>query len=58
ETSRDIMRILEEINKHGTTVVVVTHDKEMVNIMKKRVLTLENGYLAGDDVKGRYDYAR
>ena len=57
-TSRDIMRILEEINKHGTTVVVVTHDSEMVNIMKKRVLTLENGYLTSDDVKGRYRNAK
>lgn len=54
ETSRDIMNILEEVNQHGTTVVVVTHDKEIVNLMQKRVLTLEQGHLTQDVVRGRY----
>lgn len=54
ETSRDIMNILEEVNRHGTTVVVVTHDKEIVNLMKKRVITLEDGRLTQDVVRGRY----
>ncbi|MDD4508845.1 MAG: cell division ATP-binding protein FtsE [Eubacteriaceae bacterium] len=48
ETSKDIMRILLEINRHGTTVVVVTHNMEMVELMQKRVLTLEGGILTHD----------
>lgn len=48
ETSKDIMRILLEINRHGTTVVVVTHDQSMVDMLDKRVLTLEGGVLTGD----------
>ncbi len=59
DTSKDIMRILLEINRHGTTVVVVTHDMEMVKLMNKRVLTLEGGVLTHDSInvpEGGADY--
>ena len=56
ETSYEIISILEEINRRGTTVVVVTHDREIVDTMKKRVLTLEEGILKVDDATGRYGY--
>ena len=55
DTSKDIMKVLDKINKDlGTTVIMATHDKEIVNRMKKRVLLLENGVLAGDYLKGSY----
>jgi cell division transport system ATP-binding protein len=56
ETSYEIIKILEEVNRRGTTVVVVTHDREIVDVMKKRVLTLEEGCLIIDDATGRYGY--
>lgn len=56
ETSYEIISILEEINRRGTTVLVVTHDREIVDTMKKRVLTLEDGMLKVDDTTGRYGY--
>ncbi|MBC3888670.1 cell division ATP-binding protein FtsE [Acetobacterium paludosum] len=56
ETSYEIISILEEINRRGTTIVVVTHDREIVDVMKKRVLTLEDGALTVDDAIGRYGY--
>ena len=45
KTSEEIMKLLEEINERGTTVLVVTHNKEIVNAMKKRVVTMHNGCL-------------
>lgn len=51
-TSKEIMRILGEINRHGTTVVVVTHDLDIVSVMDKRVLTLDQGRLSSDIKKG------
>ncbi len=57
ETSREIMALLDEINRHGTTVVVVTHDVDMVNEMKKRLIVLDNGKLIADNMKGTYDNA-
>lgn len=54
ETSREIMGLLEEINRHGTTVVVVTHDAGMVNRLHKRVLTLDHGKLVSDTKGGTY----
>lgn len=56
ETSYEIISILEEINRRGTTILVVTHDREIVDTMKKRVLTLEDGVLKVDDATGRYGY--
>lgn len=55
ETSKEIMTVINDINKNlGTTVVMATHDKEIVNRMKKRVLLIENGVLTGDYLKGSY----
>jgi cell division transport system ATP-binding protein len=55
ETSKEIMKILERINKElGTTIIMATHDKDIVNRMKKRVILFENGVLAGDYLKGSY----
>ena len=54
KNSLEIMRLLEEINKKGTTVVVVTHNKDIVNLMKKRVITLKKGKIVSDEEKGGY----
>ena len=51
ETSWEIMKLLEEANQKGTTVLVVTHNLEIVNAMKKRVITLNKGAIVSD-VKG------
>lgn len=52
--SWEIMKLLEEINKRGTTVVVVTHNREIVNAMKKRVITVKKGVIISDEEKGEY----
>lgn len=57
KNSRDIMKLLTEINKRGTTVVVVTHDKEMVNLMKQRVITMRKGVIISDERNAGYDHA-
>lgn len=55
DTSKEIMKILEKINQElGTTIIMATHDRDIVNRMKKRVLVIENGVLAGDYLKGSY----
>ena len=55
ETSKEIMSVIESINKDlKTTVIMATHDKDIVNRMKKRVLLIEHGVLTGDYLKGRY----
>lgn len=55
KTSKGIMDVLETINKElGTTIIMATHDKEIVNRMKKRVIVLDNGVLAQDHEKGSY----
>jgi cell division transport system ATP-binding protein len=54
KNSLDIMNLLEDINKRGTTVVVVTHNKEIVNDMKKRVITLKKGAIISDEKEGGY----
>ncbi|MBR3042088.1 MAG: cell division ATP-binding protein FtsE [Eubacterium sp.] len=54
KNSWDIMNLLDEINAKGTTVVVVTHNKEIVNVMKKRVITLKKGVIVSDVEKGGY----
>ena len=53
--SWDIMRLLEEVNKKGTTVVVVTHNMEIVEAMKKRVITLKKGVMVSDVCPGDED---
>ena len=55
ETSKEIMDVIENINKElKTTVIMATHDKEIVNRMQKRVLLIEHGVLTGDYLKGSY----
>ena len=54
ETSLEIMKVIEKINDLGTTVVMATHDREMVNKMKKRVVVLDNGKIIKELKKGRY----
>ena len=55
ETSKEIDDYLNSINKDlGTTIIMATHDKELVNRMKKRVLVIEDGVLVRDDQKGSY----
>ena len=53
-TSVGIMQLLHRINRIGTTVVVATHDREMVDVMRKRVVALEDGHIIRDKVKGAY----
>lgn len=54
EMSLDIMRMLNEFNYRGTTILMATHEKEIVNTMKKRVIALENGLIVRDQVRGGY----
>jgi len=56
ETSWDIMRIFERINRNGTTIVMATHDKSVVDAMKKRVIAIEKSCIARDQVRGVYGY--
>ena len=48
----EIMKLLEEINEKGTTVIVVTHNLEIVKVMKKRVITIKKGIIVGDSKEG------
>ncbi len=52
--SLEIMKLLEEVNERGTTVLVVTHNKELVNMFKKRVITMRKGVIASDEEEGEY----
>ncbi len=52
--TRDIIDLLVKINRFGTTVLLVTHDREVVNSLRKRVITLENGRIVNDQEHGRY----
>ena len=55
EMSREIMDVLESINKDlGSTIIMVTHDKDIVNRMKKRVVSFDQGVIVSDKKKGRY----
>ena len=55
-TSMEIMNVLEEINKMGTTIIMVTHDTDIVNRMKKRVILLDSGRILKDFEKGPYNH--
>jgi cell division transport system ATP-binding protein len=55
DTSVGIMQLLYRINRSGTTVLMVTHDREMVDKMRKRVIALESGILARDERRGGYE---
>ena len=54
KNSWEIMKLLEEINENGTTVVVVTHNREIVNAMHKRVVTMKMGVIVSDEEGGEY----
>lgn len=54
ETTSEIMRLLGEINARGTTVIVATHERAVVDKMKKRVLAIENGIIVRDEQEGLY----
>ncbi|GAB1768045.1 cell division ATP-binding protein FtsE [Priestia megaterium] len=56
ETSWGIMDIFEEINKRGTTILMATHNREIVNTIRKRVIAIENGNVVRDEVRGEYGY--
>ncbi|MBP2646290.1 MAG: cell division ATP-binding protein FtsE [Firmicutes bacterium] len=56
DTSWEIMKIFETINKGGTTIVMATHDKPVVDAMKKRVIAIEKGCIVRDQAKGAYGY--
>ena len=56
QTSLGIMKLLERINKTGTTVLVATHDREMVDNMRRRVIALEGGRIVRDQDRGVYGY--
>jgi cell division transport system ATP-binding protein len=52
--TRDIIELLAKINELGTTVLLVTHNREVVNYLRRRVITLDQGMIIGDQPKGRY----
>ncbi|MGI6070419.1 MAG: cell division ATP-binding protein FtsE [Blautia sp.] len=54
QTAMEIMKLLEEINERGTTVIVVTHNKDIVNAMKKRVVAMRKGVIVSDEQEGEY----
>lgn len=56
ETSWEIMKIFEEINDRGTTIIMATHSKEIVNTIKRRVIAIENGVITRDEHRGEYGY--
>ncbi|ELC8443267.1 cell division ATP-binding protein FtsE [Clostridium perfringens] len=56
DTAKEIMELIDDINKAGTTVVMATHAKEIVNSMKKRVIAIDKGEVVSDVQKGGYEY--
>ncbi len=54
DTSWEIMHLFEEINNRGTTIVMATHNKEIVNTLKKRVIAVEDGKIVRDEARGEY----
>lgn len=56
DTSWDIMKIFEQINARGTTIVMATHNKEIVNTIRHRVIVVEGGMITRDEVEGVYGY--
>lgn len=52
--TRDVLKLLLELNKSGTTIILATHDKEVINSLNKRVITLKDGEIACDSKEGRF----
>ena len=55
ETAKEIMELLNDINKAGTTILMATHAKDIVDSMKKRVIAIEGGSIARDEKRGMYE---
>ncbi|MGG7144653.1 cell division ATP-binding protein FtsE [Clostridium nigeriense] len=55
ETAKEIMELLEDINRAGTTILMATHAKDIVDSMKKRVIAIEKGCIARDTTRGMYE---
>jgi len=55
DTSWEIMKVLSEINKRGTTIIMATHAKDIVDRMRRRVIAIENGRVVRDEKRGLYD---
>jgi cell division transport system ATP-binding protein len=53
-TSQEILSLLKKINEFGTTVVLVTHDRDIVNALNRRVITINHGKITGDAAHGKY----
>lgn len=56
DTSWEILNILEEINRQGTTIVMATHNREIVNTLKHRLIAIEDGRIIRDEAEGVYDF--
>jgi cell division transport system ATP-binding protein len=56
ETAMGIMDTLDNVNKNGTTILMATHAKDIVDSMRKRVIAIENGTIIRDEIRGTYDY--
>jgi cell division transport system ATP-binding protein len=56
DTSWEIMRTFEKVNSSGTTIIMATHSKEIVNTIKKRVIAIEGGLIVRDENRGEYGY--
>lgn len=56
DTSWDIMRLFDRINERGTTIVMATHNKDIVNTLRRRVIAIENGRIVRDEQRGDYGY--
>ncbi len=56
DTAWEIMDILDDINHRGTTIIMATHNKDIVNTIKKRVIAIEGGRVVRDEVRGTYGY--
>ncbi len=56
DTSWEIMKTFEEINERGTTIIMATHSKDIVNTLKNRVIAIENGVIVRDEQRGEYGY--
>lgn len=54
DTTWEIMKLLERINENGTTIIMVTHNREIVDTMKKRVVTMKKGVIVSDEERGGY----
>lgn len=54
DTTWEIMKLLERINENGTTIIMVTHNREIVDTMKKRVVTMKKGVIVSDEEQGGY----